>query len=1007
MIITGKLIFNPDSTAELIDRNNYGIKNIPILLQNLSTKLGLIVLTDESGQFQFINVPSGDYQVIEVAKMKTNLTSPGDFKKAFIIRDIVPSDPDVSEVESTTSDTTNIVSLSPNTLFLTVRRSDISNIIFLDSPIRKIPLTLNNYVTIGDNLITYADHGTWGTLPNGSPTQSSPETEPYPNIQSSFNYVKYGYDTVHDGDYTVVNITNDNCFLGDWWNLSSGDETGRFAIVNGDFPGNPFFKEQVSVKPNTNYVFLTWLCNIDKNPLEVKPQLGIEISNLNGDILYKVILDNVFPVTNIPTWNEVGDMFNSGNNTSLIITFISEGPAASGNDFAVDNIELKELEPAPITNIHKTVDKAYTSPNDVLTYTIQFTNKGPATLTNVEFIDPFPNETTFVNNSLTVNGVSTNWPSDNTLDLGTIDVDKEITIVYQVRVDSGIKLGTTINNVGQVIYNFIDSLGNKNIGTINSNTVNTIINALELISNKSVDKVAVFNGDILRYTITVSNSGDIAANNVLFNDNISSNVEFVDGSLSVDGKSLSGNPIKAPVNIGDILPSQSKKIEFSVKVNNSDSDDLITNYATFNYTYKMDPNSSISISGSSNSNTTSTIILSCMACPTGPQGIPGLNGITGPTGSQGIPGLNGVIGPTGPQGIPGSNGVTGPTGSHGIPGLNGITGPTGSQGIPGLNGVTGPTGAHGIPGPAGGPTGATGPTGPSGPAGGPTGPQGIIGPTGATGPTGPSGGPQGPTGATGSQGIPGSNGVTGPTGSQGIPGLNGVTGPTGSHGIPGLNGVTGSIGPQGIPGLNGVTGPTGPQGIPGLNGVTGPTGAQGIPGLKGDTGPTGAHGIPGLKGDTGATGPQGLRGPTGPASTEDLFRIYAQYVLSDDVYSSMFDRIPLRRLFTDLYCLKFDKNNRGIMLKDFGVLSLEWSITFLSCSDKYYVKAGLAINNEFIPGSVSEVRNYNSLNCIVTLNGSVLFNSITENNMLSLLFLNNYDTRIEVIDASLRITSLY
>ncbi len=53
--------------------------------------------------------------------------------------------------------------------------------------------------------------------------------------------------------------------------------------------------------------------------------------------------------------------------------------------------------------------------------------------------------------------------------------------------------------------------------------------------------------------------------------------------------------------------------------------------------------------------------------------------------------INFVIpqGPTGPQGLPGTNGITGPTGPQGI---QGVTGPTGPQG---LQGITGPTGATG------------------------------------------------------------------------------------------------------------------------------------------------------------------------------------------------------------------------------------------------------------------------------------------------------------------------
>ena len=59
--------------------------------------------------------------------------------------------------------------------------------------------------------------------------------------------------------------------------------------------------------------------------------------------------------------------------------------------------------------------------------------------------------------------------------------------------------------------------------------------------------------------------------------------------------------------------------------------------------------------------------------------------------------INFVIpqGPTGPQGLPGTNGITGPTGPQGLQGITGPTGETGPTGPQGLQGITGPTGATG------------------------------------------------------------------------------------------------------------------------------------------------------------------------------------------------------------------------------------------------------------------------------------------------------------------------
>lgn len=113
---------------------------------------------------------------------------------------------------------------------------------------------------------------------------------------------------------------------------------------------------------------------------------------------------------------------------------------------------------------------------------------------------------------------------------------------------------------------------------------------------------------------------------------------------------------------------------------------------------------------------------------TGPQGIQGATGNTGPQGPQGDTGIQGAKGDTGPKGD---------TGAQGVPGSTGNTGSTGSTGTQGIQGTTGTKGD-------------TGPVGPQGA----TGAQGAVGPTGIQG-------AQGNTGTTGATGSQGSTGATG------------------------------------------------------------------------------------------------------------------------------------------------------------------------------------------------------------------------------------------------------
>ena len=66
-----------------------------------------------------------------------------------------------------------------------------------------------------------------------------------------------------------------------WFNTSdhtTGDETGCMMVVNGGNPGQSIFTTQVNVKENTNYVFSTWIMNIDGLPGYIDPELRVVVS---------------------------------------------------------------------------------------------------------------------------------------------------------------------------------------------------------------------------------------------------------------------------------------------------------------------------------------------------------------------------------------------------------------------------------------------------------------------------------------------------------------------------------------------------------------------------------------------------------------------------------------------------------------------------------------------------------------------------------------------------------
>ena len=419
------------------------------------TETGIVVKTDINGRFTFINVPSNNsYRVVEAGQYLDEISSTGDWNDSKEIS-ITPIDPYISQVANAPSDSNRICSISPNTVFIDTLTEDIDDISFIDVFVNDIPLSLGKYVITGSNLFTGADNGTFGNLPNGTPVQTSPASNPYSGFGESFQYVQYehnpatqtsdpnlacqndepgelctcthgGYPTCppYNGQYSLSNTIANSNFCGwstgGWFNVSdhkSGDETSSMLIVNGAYPGEFIFKSDVTLKENTNYFFSAWICNIDLFPSAALPKLRVEITEEGSST--PIFNDNLignFKVKKIPTWNQIGTMLNSGtsiidgkNNldtkTTITISFISEGAAATGNDFIIDDITLYELIESPITNLKKSVDKYVAKPGDILLYTITFENTSNTEITNLYFYDEIPANTTYVANSLTVNNM--------------------------------------------------------------------------------------------------------------------------------------------------------------------------------------------------------------------------------------------------------------------------------------------------------------------------------------------------------------------------------------------------------------------------------------------------------------------------------------------------------------------------------------------------------------------------------------------------------------------------
>ena len=483
MNITGSVIFNINSQPNEAS-GNQPIKGVPVAIQvrgdtNIEGTFvgkGIVVLTNSDGNFAFRDVPKGSYRIVEAAGYTGEISNSGNWNYSKSIS-VTPNDPDIGLITSPPREANRVNSLSPNTVYVNVSNSNISNVKFVDAPVEDIYLELNNYVTIGNNLITAGNNGDFGMLPNGTPVDTSPITVPYSDFITTFKYVRYVYFKPNDGEYSISNtITNTN--FGTWFNVSdhtTGDESGRMMIVNGSNPNQSIFTTTVTVEPNTNYVFSTWVMNIDSEPTSVLPELRVIVRS-NTEFLFNQPLSSTLRVTRIPTWRQVGATFNSGSNTRLTVSFISEGGPAGGNDYLIDDIRLLQLQGAPVTNIQKSVDRIIASTGDTIRYTITFTNSSIQQLTNVIFRDIVPKGVTIIPNTLIINNVQLDESNIYSgISLRDINARETITISFDVRVNSYVRNGYTISNNAGITYTFRDSTGSNRTITTTSNTVHTII----------------------------------------------------------------------------------------------------------------------------------------------------------------------------------------------------------------------------------------------------------------------------------------------------------------------------------------------------------------------------------------------------------------------------------------------------------------------------------------------------------------------------------------------------
>jgi uncharacterized repeat protein (TIGR01451 family) len=237
-------------------------------------------------------------------------------------------------------------------------------------------------------------------------------------------------------------------------------------------------------------------------------------------------------------------------------------------------------------------------PGDVLLYTIVINNFSAIPATNVVLTDTVPANTTYVADSLQLNGVSLGpdggvspliaglqvQSSDNP-GAGIISGGESATITFEAGVDAGVPAGTLISNQGSVTSDELLPELTDADGVPSNGDQPTIIVVGEAQLLSITKQVAVVGGGAaepgsqLEYTIRVTNFGSLPAMNVVITDDLGpplgNQVTYVAGSGLLNGStagvSYAGSVLTADYGAiyGDLAPGDSAVLRFRVQIDAS------------------------------------------------------------------------------------------------------------------------------------------------------------------------------------------------------------------------------------------------------------------------------------------------------------------------------------------------------------------------------------------------------------------------------------------------------
>ncbi|WNR44897.1 DUF7507 domain-containing protein [Paenibacillus roseipurpureus] len=215
----------------------------------------------------------------------------------------------------------------------------------------------------------------------------------------------------------------------------------------------------------------------------------------------------------------------------------SLGPASDGEveDYLLQIDAVADLQVVKGSNLPQVL------PGQELIYTIDITNNGPNDAQDVTLTDAIPAE--LQNPEYSLNGGATYQAWDGSVDLGTLPAGGNLLVL--IRGTVGKSASGIITNTAVVSSSTPDPDPSNNSSTVNT----PVVASADLSVIKIGSPSPVLSGELLTYTIVVSNAGPSDAANVSLTDVVPS--ELLNSEFSSDG-GVTYNPWVSPYSIGTV-----------------------------------------------------------------------------------------------------------------------------------------------------------------------------------------------------------------------------------------------------------------------------------------------------------------------------------------------------------------------------------------------------------------------------------------------------------------------